>query len=463
MSVVILARLMTPEDIGIFSVSVAIVAIAHQIRDFGIASYIIQEKELTKRRFQSAFGVILVISWVLAALIFLSRHLISEFYHKPEIASVLAIISMNFVLIPFGATLRAVLQRNMMFGKMLIINISGAIAGSLTSIILAYNGFKYMSLAWGSLATITATVLVSFCFKDEITYFVPRFHEWRRVARIGTPMMFINILSTFSAQVPELVIGKVLSFGSVGIYSRARGQINLFNQNILSSITAVSFPLLARKHRDGEPLGEAYLKIITHITGLSFPFYAGLGILCFPVTRVMFGGQWDAAIPLIQILCFAQAIGSISPIHGDFLMVFGRVKLILKAEVFMQLVSILLFVVTIPYGLEYAAASRIPLYLMMVIIYFFLINTLIELKLRDLLVALIPSLKVLLFSIIGPLVVMNLIAVTPGNIWIHFILGGGSLVVGWIIGVFLSNHPLKDELVSVWKYIKKTTDLVWKV
>ena len=49
-NIFILARLLTPSDIGIYTLGVALVAFAHVFRDFGVSTYIIQEKNLTVSR-----------------------------------------------------------------------------------------------------------------------------------------------------------------------------------------------------------------------------------------------------------------------------------------------------------------------------------------------------------------------------------------------------------------------------
>ena len=66
-AIMVLARLLTPAEIGVYSVGAAVVALAHVLRDFGVGNYLIQEKELTQDRIRTAFGVALVIAWVMAA------------------------------------------------------------------------------------------------------------------------------------------------------------------------------------------------------------------------------------------------------------------------------------------------------------------------------------------------------------------------------------------------------------
>ena len=69
-SVIIVSRLLTPEEIGIFSVSVSLLGFAHILRDFGVGNYLIQVKEVTRANMRAAFSVMLYSSWLIAALLF---------------------------------------------------------------------------------------------------------------------------------------------------------------------------------------------------------------------------------------------------------------------------------------------------------------------------------------------------------------------------------------------------------
>ena len=62
-SVMVIARLLTPEEIGIFSISLAVIALAQTLREFGLGAYVVQERELDRARIRSAFGVALVLAW----------------------------------------------------------------------------------------------------------------------------------------------------------------------------------------------------------------------------------------------------------------------------------------------------------------------------------------------------------------------------------------------------------------
>src|SRR5579862_5267561 len=102
-STLILSRLLTPVDIGIYSVAAGAVGLAHMLRDFGVATYLFQEKDLTQERMRAALGVTMVFSWSVAAVMAALSSPIGTFYNAPGVAEVILVLAANFVLLPFGS------------------------------------------------------------------------------------------------------------------------------------------------------------------------------------------------------------------------------------------------------------------------------------------------------------------------------------------------------------------------
>jgi hypothetical protein len=151
-TVVIVSRLLTPEEIGIFSVTVALVGLGHVFRDFGVAHYLIQTPEVTVQRKRAAFTVTLALSWTVALLLVLLKPAAVHFYDDQRVGQVLLLLVVNFLILPFGAPLRTLLQRDMQFKKLAVVNLSNHFVQSLTTVAAAWAGASYMSMAWGSIA-----------------------------------------------------------------------------------------------------------------------------------------------------------------------------------------------------------------------------------------------------------------------------------------------------------------------
>ncbi|MCF7982637.1 MAG: oligosaccharide flippase family protein, partial [Pseudomonadales bacterium] len=114
-SAIVIARLLTPEEIGVFSVGIAFVAIAHAVRDFGVSNYIVQEKDFTESKKAASIQIAFVVSWSLALLILIFSFLAGNFYDDPRVSKVLSYLSINFFLLPFSSVGLAILRRQMQF------------------------------------------------------------------------------------------------------------------------------------------------------------------------------------------------------------------------------------------------------------------------------------------------------------------------------------------------------------
>jgi len=150
---VIVARLLTPSEIGVYSIAVITLSAAHVIRDFGVVAYLVKEAELSVEKIRAASGLSFVVSWALAALICMASFPVARFYNEPRLLHLTWVLALNFVMIPFGAVSMAILRRELQMGRIFTIRVGSAVASAATVVTLALLGFGPMSLAIGNTST----------------------------------------------------------------------------------------------------------------------------------------------------------------------------------------------------------------------------------------------------------------------------------------------------------------------
>ena len=151
-SSLIIARLLSPTEIGLFSVAMLIIGFAHMLRDFGVSNYLVQERELSPEKIRAAFTVTLIIAWTAAVLLHLLSPLLAYFFDQPSLIGLINVLSINFWLIPFSSVAFGLLRRQLNFNALYWINTLTALVSSVLAVILAYSGFSFMSLAWAAVA-----------------------------------------------------------------------------------------------------------------------------------------------------------------------------------------------------------------------------------------------------------------------------------------------------------------------
>lgn len=445
-STIILSRLLTPAEIGVFSVAAGLLAVVNMLRDFGVSEFLVQESVLNEAMVRTVFTVNLLIAWGLGGLLLAGSGVIGNFYSDPGITQVLRVMSIVFFLLPFGTTTRALLAREMEFGKISKINITGDITRSVTKVVMAYAGFSYMSLAWGSVAGVIFTVLGYSLWGWQYRTKGLSFTYWKRVLHFGSNRTIADIARQLGDQSSSIIIGKMLGMTNAGLFSRGYGVVNMFRSNIIGAIGAVAFPAFARENREFAKAPELFLKALVYVTGISWPFFACGAILAHPIINILFGPQWNGAVPLMRWLCGAAIIGTLMFQCNEFLVALGRTTTVTHVEVQYQLARVGITIGAAFLGLEAVAAAQVLVYVIATGLYYRKMQVYEALSSRRCAIAILPSAAVTLVTCVIPLAVTlwPTFAVRHMVLALGIAIGGGCL--SWLLAIFAFRHPLFDEV-----------------
>ncbi len=448
-SIIILARLLTPAQTGLFSVAASVVLLAQSIRDFGIGEFLVQEKELTSAKIRTAFGMTLILSWSLGLLIFFSRGLIAKLYGTPELSALIAIVCGSFAVAPFSSTVLALLNRNLAFGIMLRITLLSNIANASVSLLLAYWGWGAKALTFGMLAANVTTALVASLSARSMDHFIPSLQEWRRLASFGAYMSSTNILNQVGARAPDLIIGRLLGYGPLGLYNRAAGIVTMFNDMVVSSVQAVAFPAFSRAHRNSEDVREPYLRALTLITGAVLPVLALLAVLALPLVQALLGSQWLAAAPLVPLICAGAAFESLAPMVTPILSATGWVRMVLRIALSLRATQVALVAFLSNFDITWIAAGQIVYGLVAFLVNARYLRRCMGLQMGALLWASRQSALVALPTALVPALALSLLTPAQNPAWFSLALGLSLGGICWFAAMFGLRHPLRGELQSM--------------
>ena len=449
-TVVIVSRLLTPAEVGVFSVAIALVSLVHMLRDFGVTELIIQESNLNDELVRTVFTVTLVIAWFLAILVFSFSGLIGEFYANPGVTRVIRVLSLVFVLMPFGTTTLACMKRDMRFDFLIKIQIADTAVRSTTTIALAWLGFSYMSMAWASVAAASVAAIGCAMFGGHYRVHGLGLTNWRRVLHFGSYRTVADVARQVGEQSANIVIGRMMGMSAAGFYSRGYGIVNIFRSTFVAAIGSVAFPAYAREHRENDSAPSLFRRSMVLITGVSWPLFAFAILMAYPFIHLAFGNQWDPAIPLMRWLCAAAMVGTLTYQIDGLLTAVGRYREVTTIQVRYQVFRIALAILAAMYSLEAVAASQIIVYVLAVTLYYRKLVSYQVLRLRVLIPALAPSAGLTVVTSIAPAAVL---VFWPGPMSAHylpaFFVAAGASGSLWLAAIFLFRHPLSLEIKNV--------------
>lgn len=457
LSAIILARLLTPEDIGIYTVGVAVIGIAHMIRDFGVGQYLLQEKSLTVDKVASALGLTMTFAWILGGILFLSSPYIAQYYDEPAVEEVLFVVSLNFLIIPLGAMAPALLKRSMSFGTIFKINLTAAAVGASVSITLAYMGFGFMSMAWATVANVTVSALMSQLYLPKKYRVMPSLSNVKPILSFGSHVVGANLIGEVNASALDLIVGKYLGFASLGFLSRGQGYIKMYSNIIDKATTPVISAHMARIHREGESINEAYSYVINYVTLVGWFCLGFMGFMAPYIIRILYGDQWDSAVPLASILCLITCINIPNSLAARLLISTGRAKINFWITITSFVFRMSLIFVFVSYGLEVLLQSFLVWSVIRLFILQAIIWNIFDLDKKRFIKILTKNITIVVLSLILPIYLWLNFSEFPEPLllWAQLI---GSGVVSLLVAaalIYKTKHPLSQEITHVTGYVFK--------
>ena len=448
-SSMIVARLLTPEEIGIYSVSVAVIAVAQVLRDFGIGSFLVQVKDLSEAVVRTAFGLSLIVGSFLFVLVLGLAPLAARFYDEPALIQTLIISSLNFLILPFCSISMSILRREMQFKRIAMVNVSAALAGAIAVVIAALMGAGPNSMAISSIVASLATGIGTWIARENHRFLMPALSEWKTLLKYSSQATTASAVTSLAVSSNDLVLGKVLGFGPVAILSRAQGLMNLFHRDLMMAVRNVAFPAFARAHREGEALEPRYISSVAAISAVAWPFYGMLALFPLEIIRLLFGDQWDASVPLVPVFAVAGAVSAAVNLAQPLITAAGRIDLATKAELVVQPVrfaliaaAALVFQTTMACALAYLLITCMSLP-----VFYWFKGRAIQNDIPRLLSALARSGLVATSTLAIPALISILggLGRTEPLSHLDIFLAGVAALIAWPLSLHLSSHPLSQD------------------
>ena len=445
-SSMVIARLLTPADIGVFSVTMVLLSFVSTVRDMGAGGYLVQEKELTPDRVRAVWAVQLGVGIGLALLVLLSRTPVAWFYHEPRIYDILGVVALNYAINPFGSLTYAWQIREMRFASVALVRFSATLAGALVSSYFAWRGTGPISLAYGALAGTLVNALMAVYFRPRWFPWLPGVSEMRRVLAYGTRTTGAGLIQTFASAAPELLLGKLQGMVATGLFSRGNGLISMFSRLVMEGAGVVCGPWFAQQSRSHGSISQPFLKATAYVTVLGWTFSLLLIFLAYPIIRVLYGDQWDGAVKVTQLLAGALACGIPASLCGTALLALGCASQMLRLTAVNSILGVTLMAIGASFGLSAMGASVALGALVRTGLSLRAAHREIQFEWSEFLLNLRASALVAGAAGVAPAIAFGLFGPAPTNPWLPLAVGLPGAALGFGLGLVLVQHPLREEV-----------------
>jgi len=353
----ILARLLTPQDYGLFAMVYAISSFLALFSDSSFIYNTIQKHDLNLDQLNTMFWVNWVAGIILTVISAAISPLVALLYHEPKLIIINLLCSIAFMISSASAQHRALLIRRMQFLKIGFAEVATLSISGLIAVIMALKDYGVYSLAGQLLFTSIFGTAFLWVFSGWAPGLPVRGSGVRNMIKFGGYLAGTNFANYFARNLDNILIGRYWGSADLGIYSRAYNLMMLPAAAVLSPIHVPMVSALSKVQHDIPRFQNAYLRSLRFLALLTFPIMTGLFILSNEIIAVVYGPKWASASPIFRILCIAGFWQSLWLSALQIYLPIGRPDKLFKISLVSSLIVVLGFIIGVRWGVRGVSLS----------------------------------------------------------------------------------------------------------
>lgn len=353
---VVLARIIGPEQFGVFIAVTAFTSILLLLAQFGLPQAIIQARDLQEAGVNSAFWFVTAIGIAAAAFLFLIARPLGTFYDSEEFVHVMQMMSGVMLLTPYTCVGLAVLRRTMRFDDVARIHLVAFTANMIASVVAAVVHAGVYSLVVGA---VVQMVSVGF----GLYYFwrwVPGLPTLRGIGPLISFASFntvVNSLELAINRVDNMLVGALLGTSALGLYNRAFSLARLPADQFADSLGPLVLGALSRVQDDVEWSRNLYFKAVSAISIVTMPFLALLLVVGPEAIKLLYGPEWIGAGPPLRAMIFGAVFVTIWSTLRRFALAQNLVTELVRVNAIVLICTVVVVLVSAQWGLAAIAVG----------------------------------------------------------------------------------------------------------
>lgn len=302
LGVIVLARLLGPQDFGLIAMSTVFIGVAELLRDFGLSNAAIQAKTLTNHQRDTLFWLNTALGALLCCALYFGAPLIAALYDHEQLVSILQWLSLVLLFGGIGTQYRASLTRRMQFGRLVSADLLSQALGLSLGVGTALAGWGPYALVAQQLG-IAALELILVAIAGRWIPRLPRrnINIWPFV-KYGINLLITQMLIYVSKNSDKVVLGLRFSASTVGIYDRAYQLLMVPLMQLNSPFTRVALPTLSKLQDDPEIFARYLLRAQKLLMYLAVSIVAFIASQALPIVNILLGERWEDSAKILQIL-----------------------------------------------------------------------------------------------------------------------------------------------------------------
>jgi O-antigen/teichoic acid export membrane protein len=325
-STLIVARLLSPTDYGIVSMATAYLGLVTIASEFGIGTAVITLRELTENQLAQLNALAVALGVGGFGISILLAVPLSRFFHSPQLPLVVIILSLAFVITGFKSVPTSMLQRDLRFKTLSVIDGVRALVLAVGTVLFALAGFRYWTLVMGGLLSASVSTIFTLVIQ-RCKFQRPHWQSLRQAMTMSWHLL-VNRVSWYAYSNADFVVaGRVLGQAELGAYTVGWNLANTPIQQITSLVGTVTSALFSAVQTEHSMLRRYFLNLTEALALVTFPLTIGLALVSHEFVYAVLGGtKWSGVVSPLRLLALYASVRSVTPLLSHVLTVTGETR-----------------------------------------------------------------------------------------------------------------------------------------
>jgi len=351
-SYLVLARLVTPTEFGLFTAGLVLVGLARLYTDSGMLSALVYRRDRLEEAAATAVVATFLAGLLLALLMLALAPVIGSFFGSETVTGVAAAAAGLALLRTIAIVPEALLQRRFSFLRRVVVEPGSVLAFGVTGVVLTANGLG----VWGLVIAQYASFLVNAVLSWGLVRWRPQlrlasFAMWRELISYGRHTIAATTVIRVGEEIPVFLLGRFTGAAALGQLRYGRRIASLPLAMLMAAASYVLFPAFARIAPEQARFQASVLRALRWMAILAF----GGGLIMIPLgeplTTLAFGPVWAEAGKAAMALGVYTAGRGISSLIVEALKADGRPDVVTRMNAIELVVGSVAMLVLLPFGL----------------------------------------------------------------------------------------------------------------
>ena len=347
-AIIILARLLTPEDFGIVAIASSILSVVQSLTELSLSNALIHKDSVERSHVDTAWTMALIWAAIIVAFFSAMAWPLAQLYAMPQLVPVFFVSGLTGAVVGLHNPHVTLLTKQLRFGPMATAQFVQRFLGLFTAIVLALLYHSYWSIVAGNFLGALLAMLLTYVLAP----YRPRFSlaHVREIWSFSGWIFFKQVCETVNWRIDQLMIGAIVPKAQLGIYAMADSLAVIPSRETVQPLRQTLFPGLAHLNGDHSRMRQASLRAQATLAMAVAPLGVGLAVVAEPAVRIGLGEKWLETVPYVQIAALLYTFGTFSIALQPIAMALGKTKILFMQQAAVLLLKVPLLVVGLTYG-----------------------------------------------------------------------------------------------------------------